>query len=122
MPVSGWILIAVLIMAVVVGAFYSMYWTARNDRNKRKQAVKATARIARVGHSRNSTKYGLVLVHLTLEVTPPNGLPYNVDTEWWIKPASTPMVEVGRTVAVKIDHKNPNRIYSGESWASDLNH
>ncbi len=118
----GFLLIGAVIVLFVVGMFYSMYLTARSDKEKRRQATKATAKIVKVGHSRNSEKYGGVFVHLTLEVEPPNGSPYEVDTEWWVKPGSTPQVEAGRTVRVKIDPRNPKVIYSGEPWFEDTNH
>ncbi len=114
--------LGLIIVLFLAGMFTWMYLTARNDRDRRRHATSALARIIQIGHSHNSEKTGEVLVHLTLEVTPSKGSPYEVETEWWVKPASLPMIEVGRTVAVKIDSKNPKLIYSGEGWFSDLNH
>jgi len=117
-------LIGVLLGAILflVVAFYLMYRTAEGDRHRRKQATKATAKIIKIGHSRNSEYTGEVIVHVTLEVTPPNGIPYEVDTEWWLNPTAIPKMEVGHTVAVKIDSKNPKIIYSAERWFTDSNH
>ena len=117
------VVIMLLFGLFLVGAFYWMYRTAQNDRHKRKRAIKATAKILKISHSRISTQSrGDVIVYLTLEVTPPTGAPYQVDTDWWIGAAAIPKVEVGRTVAIKIDAKDPKIIYSGERWFTDANH
>jgi len=117
-------LIYILLAAFLflVAAFYWMYRTAENDRHRRKRAVKASAKIIKIGHSRNSQNEGDVIVYLTLEITPPGGTPYEVDTDWWLSAAAIPKVEVGRIVAVKIDAKNPRIIYSAEKWFTDSNH
>ena len=120
--ILGGIGLALGIILLLVAAFYGMYRTAENDRKRRKQAIKATARIVKIGHSRNSQNRGDVTVYLTLEVIPPNGAPYEVDTHWWVNAASVPKVEVGRTVAVKIDAKDTKVIYSAERWFTDANH
>jgi len=111
-----------LTILLLVYFFYRMYSIAEQDRRRRKRAVKATAKIIKIGHSRNSEYTGEVIVHVTLEVTPPNGVPYELDTEWWLNPTAIPKMEVGRTVAVKIDSKNPKIIYSAERWFTDSNH
>ncbi len=106
----------------IVGWLIWNYLSTKNNMDKRQRATKATAKIVNIGHSRNSEKYAHVTVYLTLEIIPPNGAPYQLDTKWWVKPGQTSQVEVGRTVNVKIDAKNPNVIYSGESWFRDTNY
>jgi hypothetical protein len=105
----------------LVAYFFWLYITARNERRQRKRAIKASAKIIKIGHSRN-TRDGDVIVYLTLEVTPPNGTPYMIDTDWFLGAAAIPKVEVGRIVAVKIDAKDPKKIYSAERWFTDSNH
>ncbi len=112
----SYFVLGLIVVLFLAGMFYWLNRTARNDHDRRRGAISALARIIRVGHSRNSEKNGEVLVHLTLEITPPKGAPYAVDTEWWVKPASLPLVEAGRAVAVKIDARDPTVIYSGEGW------
>ena len=113
---------ALAIILLVVYFFFRMYQTAQGDRQRRKRAIKATARIVKIGHSRTSETDEDLMVYLTLEVTPPDGKPFEVDTMWWVQPAAAANVEVGRTVAVKIDAKNPKLIYSAERWFTDANH
>ena len=113
-----WTLLGILLFLAVM--FFLMYRTAQSNRERRKKAAKATARIVKVGHSSN-TRYGKISVFLTIEVEPPAGSPYEVATEWWVNPADASKLEVGRTLAVKIDARDPKVIYSAEKGLSDMN-
>jgi len=120
---NGLVTIGLTLLGIVlfIGAmFFLMYRSAGANRNRRKQAAKATARIVKVGHSSN-TSYGKISVFLTIEVSPPTGAPYQVATEWWVNPADASKLEEGRSIAVRIDAKNPQVIYSAEKGLSDMN-
>ena len=113
----------ILVIIFLVGLFFfGFYLIAQADRKRRKQAVKASAQIVQVGHSRSSEKYGDIVVDLSLEITPPNGVPYQSKVKWRVKPASASKVQVGSSLAIKIDPKNPQSIYSAEKGIDDMNH
>ena len=97
-----------------------MYRTAKKGRNRVAKAIPAKARIIKIGHSSSSANYGTVLVHLTFEVMPTNGSPYELDTEWSVEPASVSKLEEGKILNIKIDPKNPKTIFSAESWAQAM--
>jgi len=105
-------LLAVLLVAVM---FWGFYRDARKERGRIAQAIPATARITRVGNS--DTTNGGMDVDLTFEVTPPDGAPYTVKTTWSVEPLSVSKIQPGSTVAIKIDAKDPKKIYSAEKWA-----
>ena len=110
-------------MIVIVGLFlFRSYTVTQADQKRRKQAVKASAQITQVGHSRSSEKYGDIVVDLTLEITPPSGAPYQLNVRWRVKPASTSKIQVGSKLAVKIDPNNPQMVYSAEKGIQDMNH
>jgi len=109
--------ITTLILVIV---FYGMYRTAKKGRDQVAKAVPAKARIVKIGHSSTSKNYGDVLVHLTFEVMPANGTPYELATEWAVEPASISKLEEGKILKIKIDPKNPKIIFSSESWARAL--
>jgi len=94
---------------------YGMYRTAKKDRNKVASAIPATAKVISVGDSDFSS--GGIDVVVILEVTPPNGLPYQVTNNWSVEPLSISKIQEGCTLAVKIDTKNPKIIYPAEDWA-----
>lgn len=120
---AGLATIALTVLGIILFLalmLFLMYRTAQANRDRRKRAVKATARIVKVGHSSN-TSYGKISVFLTLEVSPPAGAPYELATEWWVDPAQSSKLEEGRTIAVRIDAKNPKLVYSAEKGLSDMN-
>ncbi len=104
----------------LVIALYGMYRTAKKGRDQFAKALPAKARIIKIGHSSSSATYGDVLVHLTFEVMPPSGSPYELATECSIEPASVSKLEEGKVLNIKIDPKNPKVIFSSESWARAL--
>lgn len=59
----------------------------------------------------------MAFVDLRLEVQPPGGAPYLASTEWELDISSIPLVELGKSVAVKIDSRDPKLIYPNVSWA-----
>ena len=111
----------VFLIFMLVGIFlFRSYRVTQADRKRRKQAVKASAipasaKVLRVGDSDFSS--GGIDVELTFEVTPPNGVPYQVTNNWSVEPLSISKVQPGSVLAVKIDAKNPKIIYSAEDWA-----
>jgi len=61
-------------------------------------------------------------VDMTLEITPSNGVPYQLQVRWRVKPASASKIQVGGSLAIKIDQNNPQLIYSAEKGIQDMNH
>ena len=95
--------------------FYGMYRNAKKERDAIAQAIPATAKVIHIGHSESSA--GGVDVNLTFEVMPPNGSPYRVKTIWSVEPLSVSKIQEGCIVALKIDAKDPQKLYSAENWA-----
>lgn len=110
-----------LFLVIVVILVYGMYRTASKGRGDFARAIPASARITRVGESYNSANYGTVVVKLTVEVTPPQGAPFEQTQSWAIQPASVSQLQAGRTIAIRIDTRNPQKIYSAEDWAETMN-
>ena len=106
--------LGLFVLAAGIG-FYGMYRTTKKGRSKVASAIPATAKVIQVGDSDISS--GGIDVELTLEVTPPNGAPYQVINNWSVEPLSISKVQAGSILAVKIDAKNPKIIYSAENWA-----
>ncbi len=105
-----------ILAALLVGlAFYHMYLDAQKARQAVDRAIPATARVLRVGASDASSDG--IDVDLTFEVTPPFGEPYKVKAAWSVEPLAISKLQEGSTLAVKIDAKDPWKIYSAENWA-----
>jgi len=99
----------------VVLAFYRMSRVAKKETDAIAHGIPATATVVHVGHSESSS--GGVDVNLTFEVMPPNAAPYKVKTIWSVEPLSVSKIQEGCTVALKIDAKDPQKLYSAEDWA-----
>ncbi len=105
-----------LLAALLVGlAFYRMYLDAKKTREAIDQAIPATAKVLHVGASEASSDG--IDIDLTVEVMPPMGAPYKVKATWSVEPVSVAKVQEGSLLAIKIDKKNPRKIYSAEDWA-----
>ncbi len=104
-----------LFVFVAAILFYGMYRTAKKDRDHYANAIPATARVISVDDSDVSS--GGIDLELTLEVTPPNGIPYQVSSNWSVEPLSISKIQAGSILPVKIDVKNPKIIYPVDDWA-----
>ena len=74
---------------------YGMYRTAKKSRNKVDRAIPATAKVISVGNSDFSS--GGIDVEVTFEVTPPNGVPYQVTNNWSVEPLSISKIQAVRS-------------------------
>jgi hypothetical protein len=110
------------IVLLVIGSLIGLFMWVRRRAAKRSvsiaRATLATAKVISVGRSFTSSTGGSVNVELTLEVVPPNGIPFQNTSRWYIEPMAMSKVQEGTTLAVKIDADNPSKIYSGETWAN----
>ncbi len=76
------------------------------------------ARVIEQGNKDYSRKHINVKIPLRLEITPPNGgAPYQTISVWDLDPANESMLQVGKTIPVKIDVQNPKIIYPDVPWA-----
>jgi hypothetical protein len=98
----------------------TLHENARRERESFERSVPALARVLMVGNSTPSRSYGTMVMDLLIQVHRPGVLPYEISTIWSVEPAAVPKVQVGQTFAIKIDPQNPNKIYSGETWARSL--
>ena len=111
------------LIIVLVGIFlFRSYSRTRSDRERRRQSIKTSAKILEVGHSRASEKNNDIVVDLTLEITAPDGIAHQSKVRWRVEPASAFKVQAGNNLAIKIDPKNPELIYSAEKGIQDMNH
>jgi hypothetical protein len=115
-PIST--VIFLLIVAVVVVLFWRKVSRDVAKMEARIEgATPAQAKVVAVGRSHTQKNEGNVVVHLRLEIRPPQGEAYQVRTVWEVDPASIPKVQEGQQVAVKIDQEDPNIIFPRVSWA-----
>jgi hypothetical protein len=63
---------------------------------------------------------GKTHVRLWLEVTPPEGKPYEVAATWRVDLGMLPQFQSGQTVSVKIDRDNPKKIYPNMGGVEDV--
>ncbi len=80
----------------------------------------ASARIVKVSRSIGNGTYGGTLHNITLEVMPAGGAPYQVKATWCFEPLALQNVKAGDTLAVRLDPKHRDRVYSAERWAWDI--
>jgi hypothetical protein len=110
-----------LLGALIVGiGFYNMYRSAQKARDGYARAKPASARLIKIGHSESSQSYGTVDVHLTFEVHPPQGEPYQVKNIWSVDPVHVAKLQEGMTVKVRISADDRTKLYSDETWAQSL--
>jgi len=100
---------------------FGMYRDAQKEKTGKAEGLPATAKVLKVGQSETSRNYGTVTVNLALEITPPSGLPYTLKQVWDVDPASIANIQEGRTLSIKVDARDPRRIYSTEPWARSTN-
>ncbi len=113
--------ICVLVVIAVGAVLYFLYRSAKKTNENMAQAVPATATVTRVVDSASGGRNnGGVDIEMVLNVRSPNGSPYETRTSWTVEPAAISKVQEGCSVAVKIDHKDPKRIYPAEEWAEFL--
>lgn len=106
---------------VVLGMFLFFWYAARQgekmmgDRSgKLGRATPAQATITayeEIGLSQKSTRGKRVAIRFTLNVEPTGKPPYTTTSCWDVLPMGIPQVQVGKTVAVKIDADDPKVVY-----------
>jgi hypothetical protein len=93
---------------------------ARRDREAFARAVPGTVRVLKVGNTTPSRSYGAIIMDLLIQVHRSGVAPYELSTIWSVEPGAVSRVQVGQTIAVKIDPLDRNKIYSGETWTHCL--
>lgn len=106
--------------ALVLFGMRALRERAQRDREAFERAIPGVARVLKVGNSTPSRSYGAYVMDLLIQVHRPGLAPYELSTMWSVQPGSVPKMQPGQTFAIKIDPQNPNKIYSGESWAHSL--
>ena len=122
MHALAWNFIAYFVAATAVALFAmrALSERARRDREAFARSVPGIARVLKVGNSTPSRSYGAMIIDLLVQVHRSGVEPYELSTIWSIEPAAVPKVQVGHTLAIKVDPLNPNKIYSAEPWAHNL--
>ncbi len=93
---------------------------AQRDREAYARAVPGTVRVLKIENSTPSRSYGTILMDLLLEVRRNGVEPYELTMIWSVQPGSVSKVQVGETLAVKVDPLDRTRVYSTEPWAHSL--
>ncbi len=90
-----------------------------SDELRIKQAIPGViARVIEHGNKYYSRKHSNLQIALRLEITSPNGgAPYQTISVWDLDPVNEAMVQVGKTIPVKVDVQNPKIIYPDVPWA-----
>jgi len=107
-PIFGSI-IAVIIIAVFGGTFGTIFGRMASQNRLLKTGVSARAEIKELRDT-GVTVNNAPQIKLLLEVTPPAGAPYLVQTKILISRLETSMYQPGMEIAVKIDPNNKNKI------------
>lgn len=115
-PLIGGIM-AVIFIAVFGGVFIGIFKPMRDTSKLQKTGVSAQATVLKVWDTgvtvNNNPRIGLLL-----QVTPPNGMPYKVETKILISRLETANYQPGISVPVKIDLDDKNKValdYTGGS-------
>ncbi len=93
---------------------------AQRDRDAYARSVPGTARVLKIGKTTPSKSYGATLMDLLVEVRRNGVEPYELSMIWSVQPGSVSKMQVGETLAVKVDPLDRNKIYSEEQWAHSL--
>jgi hypothetical protein len=76
--------------------------------------------VLKVANSTPSRSYGTILMDVLIQVHRPGVQPYELSTMWSVEPGAVTKMQAGQTFSIKVDPLNPNKIYSGETWAHSL--
>lgn len=109
--------LGIIVIALAAVLFLSRK-SSQDDAIIQQATPGAVAKVIEVGASSVSRNYGDMSVALRLEVTPAYGQPYETISVWEIQPAQVNQVQVGQSVPIKVDVKNPKIIYPDVPWAS----
>jgi hypothetical protein len=107
-PLFG-IIMSVIIIAVFGGTFGTIFGRMASQNKLLKTGVSARAVIKELRDT-GVTVNNAPQIKLLLEVTPPTGAPYLVQTKTIISRLETSMYQPGMEIAVKIDPDNKNKI------------
>ncbi len=116
----NYLLVVLAGAALVWMALNSLQANSRKQREAYERAVPALARVLKVASSGPSRSYGAILMDLLIQVHCPGIEPYELSTMWSVDPGGVPKMQAGEVFSIKVDPRNPNKIYSGESWARSL--
>ncbi len=93
---------------------------ARRDQAAYERAVPGTARVLKIAKTTSSRSYGAILMDLLLQVRRNGVEPYELSMIWSVQPGAVSKVQVGETLAVKVDPLDRTRVYSAETWAHSV--
>jgi hypothetical protein len=120
-PLMGGIM-AIIFIAVFGGVFIGIFKPMRDTSKLQKIGVSAQATVLKVWDTgvtvNNNPRIGMLL-----QVSPPNGMPYKVETKILISRLETANYQPGISIPVKIDLNNKNKValdYTGGSSSGSL--
>ncbi len=118
----SWDYLALVLAAAVLVwmGLNALQANARRQREAYARAVPGLARVLKVAHSMPSRSYGTILMDLLIQVHRPGVQPYELSTMWSVEPGAVAKMQAGQTFSIRIDPLDPNKIYSGETWARSL--
>jgi hypothetical protein len=106
------ITLALLLLGVVVVAVFlvAVAGRAARDRALVQTGIEAQAKVLEIAKTGVSRGPNLPLMHVKLEVRPPQRAPYMVELDLGIHVADLPRFQPGAVVAVRIDPQDPSRL------------
>jgi hypothetical protein len=121
------ILIAIIILPATLVGFFIMRMNRSQLRYSRdriekfemgfRRTVDGTARVLQKNETISPAAHGIAKVELQLDVQVPEKAPYQLSTSWLVEVSSLDEIEPGKSLPVKVDAKDPLRIYPNVSWA-----
>jgi hypothetical protein len=117
---AGFVAMAAFIILLTLTLLTLDYLGKVRIRNNYARAIPASAKIIKMGRWFDNGTYGGRIVNITLEVIPTDAAPYQVKNIWCLEALALPKVKPGDTIAVRIDPKHPQEIFSAETWAWNL--
>jgi hypothetical protein len=115
------IVIAILLVALLVGAAYirGRRRLAQLRQDVLAHAVPARATILGVapGDATVGGAFRRLELKLTLRVEHPHLAPYEAQTEWLVHEVALAQVQPDRVVPVRVNRDHPERVYPDSAWA-----
>jgi hypothetical protein len=106
------IVLALLLLGIVVAVvfFFTAAGRTAQDKTLGQSGIAAQAKVLELTKTGVNRGPNMPLMHLKLEVSPPQGAPYTVEQDLGIHVADLPRFQPGAAVMVRIDPQDASRL------------
>jgi hypothetical protein len=121
------IMLAVVVLPVILAWFFISRLNSKLLRDAShhmenfelglRKTMNGSARVINKTEEINPQAKGIAKVDLQLEVQIPDKAPYQMATVWLVEVASLESAAPGKSIPVKVDAKDPARVYPNVPWA-----